>query len=82
MPSRADALRAADIVVTVTGAADVITEADLALIKDGAVLCNAGHFPREIEVAAIARSPRSSGRAAPARASRRSSSLTAAASTY
>ena len=61
VPSRADALRAADIVVTVTGAADVITEADLDLIKDGAVLCNAGHFPREIAVAAIARSPRVTG---------------------
>jgi len=61
VPSRADALRAADIVVTVTGAADVITEADLALIKDGAVLCNAGHFPREIAVAAIARSPQVTG---------------------
>src|SRR5262249_59238200 len=35
-----------------------ITEADLDLLKDGAVLCNAGHFPREIAVAEIAQSPR------------------------
>ncbi len=58
VPSRAAALRAADIVITVTGAEGVITEADLALLKDGAVLANAGHFPREIAVAEIARSPR------------------------
>jgi len=58
VPARADALQAADVVVTVTGAERVITEADLALLKDGAVLANAGHFPREIAVAEIARSPR------------------------
>ena len=58
VPARADALRGADIVITVTGAERVITEADLDLLKDGAVLCNAGHFPREIAVAEIARSPR------------------------
>jgi adenosylhomocysteinase len=61
VPSRADALRAADIVITVTGAERVVTEADLDLLKDGAVLANAGHFPREIAVAEIARSPRVTG---------------------
>ncbi len=56
VPSRADALRGADIVITVTGAERIVSEADLDLLKDGAVLCNAGHFPREIAVAEIARS--------------------------
>jgi adenosylhomocysteinase len=36
----------------------VIAEGDLDLLKDGAVLCNGGHFPREIAVAALAGSPR------------------------
>jgi adenosylhomocysteinase len=58
VPARAAALRGADVIVTVTGAEDVVTEADLDLFRDGAVLCNAGHFPREIAVAEIARSPR------------------------
>jgi adenosylhomocysteinase len=58
VPAREDALRAADIVITVTGAESVITEADLELLKDGAVLCNAGHFPYEIAVAGLAASER------------------------
>ncbi len=54
MPSRDDALRDADIVITVTGAEAVITEKDLGLLKDGLVLMNAGHSPREIAVDQIA----------------------------
>jgi adenosylhomocysteinase len=50
VPGRGEALRAADVVITVTGAESVITAADLGLLKDGAVLMNAGHFPREIAV--------------------------------
>jgi adenosylhomocysteinase len=46
VPAQQDALGAADIVITATGAESVITGADLDLLKDGAVLCNAGHFPR------------------------------------
>ena len=55
VPPREDALRDADIVVTVTGASGVVTAQDVELLKDGAVLCNAGHFPSEIEVADIER---------------------------
>jgi adenosylhomocysteinase len=54
VPGRDDALRTADIVITVTGAEAVITGKDLEFLKDGVVLMNAGHFPREIAVDQIA----------------------------
>jgi adenosylhomocysteinase len=54
VPDRAEALRRAEVVVTVTGAADVVTAADLDLLRDDVVLLNAGHFPREIRVDTIA----------------------------
>jgi adenosylhomocysteinase len=57
VPGREDALRTADVVITVTGAEAVITGDDLGLLKDGAVLLNAGHFPREIAVDELARAP-------------------------
>jgi adenosylhomocysteinase len=49
VPERDDALRSADIVITVTGAQGVVTAEDEPLLKDGAILANAGHFPWEIE---------------------------------
>jgi adenosylhomocysteinase len=49
VPEREQALRDADVIVTVTGAKGVITAADEPLLKDGAILANAGHFPWEIE---------------------------------
>lgn len=49
VPAREEALRTADVVVTVTGAKGVVTAADEPLLKDGAILANAGHFPWEIE---------------------------------
>jgi len=62
VPDRAEALRRAEVVVTVTGAVDVVTEADLDLLRDDVVLLNAGHFPREITVDTIAASPRVASR--------------------
>jgi adenosylhomocysteinase len=50
VPPRDQALAEADIVVTVTGAESVVTEADLPLLRNGAILANGGHFPREITV--------------------------------
>jgi len=47
VPDREEALRAADVVIT--GARGVVTAADEPLLKDGAILANAGHFPWEIE---------------------------------
>lgn len=39
-----------DFFVTVTGCKDVITEKAMRRMKDGAILCNAGHFNVEINV--------------------------------
>ncbi|MDU5915584.1 MAG: adenosylhomocysteinase, partial [Negativicoccus succinicivorans] len=39
-----------DVFVTVTGCKDVITKAHYPLMKDGAILCNAGHFDVEVNV--------------------------------
>ncbi|GAA1910659.1 adenosylhomocysteinase [Nocardioides hwasunensis] len=51
--SREESIRGADVLVTVTGASDVLTAADLPLLKDDAILSNAGHFPFEIDVAGM-----------------------------
>ena len=40
-----------DLFITATGCADVITEQHFGKIKDGAILCNAGHFNVEVDVA-------------------------------
>ena len=42
-----------DFFCTVTGCNDVITEKHFALMKDGAILCNAGHFDVEVDVAGL-----------------------------
>jgi adenosylhomocysteinase len=55
VPDRDHALRDADIVITVTGAQDVVTAADLPALKDGAILANAGHVPWEIDLAGLSR---------------------------
>ena len=44
-----------DIFITVTGCKDVITEEHFPLMKEGAILCNAGHFDVEVAVAALKR---------------------------
>ncbi|HEY2776640.1 MAG TPA: adenosylhomocysteinase [Gaiellaceae bacterium] len=54
VPERDDALRTADVVITVTGAEGVVTAADAALLRPGAILANAGHFPRELDAAGLA----------------------------
>lgn len=45
-----EAARIGDIFVTVTGCKDVITIEHMNQMKDGAVLCNAGHFDVEISM--------------------------------
>jgi adenosylhomocysteinase len=52
-PAREDALASADFIVTVTGGGQVISAEDLPLLKDNAILANAGHFPDEINNAAL-----------------------------
>ena len=39
-----------DLFVTVTGCAGVITQPDFMVMKEGAVLCNAGHFDVEVDM--------------------------------
>jgi adenosylhomocysteinase len=42
-----------DIFITTTGCKDVIVDKDIAKMKDGAILANAGHFNVEISIPAI-----------------------------
>ena len=48
-----DAAKLGDVFVTVTGMRDVITESHMREMKNGALLCNAGHFDVEIDVARL-----------------------------
>ncbi|MFI5957800.1 adenosylhomocysteinase [Cryptosporangium sp. NPDC051539] len=50
----AEAAPVGDVFITVTGNRDVIRAEHFALMKDGAVLANAGHFDLEIDVAWLA----------------------------
>jgi adenosylhomocysteinase len=52
MPLR-DAARIGDIFVTVTGDRDVIGREHMEVMRDGAVMANAGHFDVEIDKAAL-----------------------------
>ena len=45
-----EAAKVGDFFVTVTGCAWVITEKDFLLMKEGAILCNAGHFDVEVDM--------------------------------
>ncbi|MBQ2103308.1 MAG: adenosylhomocysteinase [Bacteroidales bacterium] len=42
-----------DLFITVTGCRDVITPDDFRVMKDGAILCNAGHFDVEVDIASL-----------------------------
>ena len=44
-----EAAKIGDLFITATGCAGVITERHFGIIKDGAVLCNAGHFNVEVD---------------------------------
>ena len=48
-----EAARVGDLFVTVTGCAGVITPVHFEKMKDGAILCNAGHFDVEVDVAGL-----------------------------
>jgi len=52
MPMR-EAAKLGDFFVTVTGCDKVIDEEDFKEMKDGAILCNAGHFDCEIDMATL-----------------------------
>ena len=53
MPALA-AAEQGEVFITVTGNRDVLTEPHFAVMKDGAVLANAGHFDVEVDVAGLA----------------------------
>ncbi len=46
----AEAAKVGDVFVTVTGMRDVITEEHMRTMKNGVLMCNAGHFDVEIDV--------------------------------
>ncbi|MGZ3651506.1 MAG: adenosylhomocysteinase [Bdellovibrionota bacterium] len=46
-----EAVKEADIYVTATGCADIITREHFEKMKDGAIVCNIGHFDIEIDMA-------------------------------
>lgn len=52
MPMR-EAAKLGDIFCTVTGCRDIITKEHFGLMKDGAILTNAGHFDVEIDMAGL-----------------------------
>jgi len=51
-----DAATYADIFITATGCLDIITLDHMKQMKDGAILCNIGHFDCEIQVAELEKS--------------------------
>jgi len=51
-----DVVGRADVFVSATGNADIITVDHMAAMKHNAIVCNIGHFDNEIEMAGLARS--------------------------
>ncbi len=49
----ADAAPLGEVFITATGSAEVVTAEHMAVMRDGAVLANAGHFDVEIDVRAL-----------------------------
>ena len=48
-----EAAKLGDFFITVTGCNKVISEKDFRVMKDGAILCNAGHFDCEVDMARL-----------------------------
>lgn len=61
----ADAIKTGDIFVTVTGDKGVITLEHMLAMKDGAVVCNSGHFDVEIEMARLEKKAKAKRRIRP-----------------
>ncbi len=57
VPDRAEAVRTADVIVTVTGRPGVVTAADLPLLRSGVIMMNSGHLPWEIDVPGLLADP-------------------------
>jgi len=52
-----DVVETADIFITATGNKDIITAADMARMKNKAIVGNIGHFDNEIDMAGLAKTP-------------------------
>jgi adenosylhomocysteinase len=50
-----EAIKMADIIVTVTGDIDVLTDEHFSKIKDGCIICNSGHFNVEINIESLSK---------------------------
>lgn len=48
-----EAAKVGDLFVTVTGCEKVIDGEDFVVMKDGAIMCNAGHFDTEVDMAGL-----------------------------
>jgi adenosylhomocysteinase len=48
-----EAARVADVIITVTGDVDVLDADDFAVMKDGVIIANSGHFNDEINIPAL-----------------------------
>jgi adenosylhomocysteinase len=53
LPMR-EAAAAGEVIITATGSRDVVAAEHLAVLRDGAILANAGHFDAEVDVSALA----------------------------
>lgn len=60
--SIAEAARIGDVFVTTTGNVNIIDAQHLAAMKDGAIICNSGHFNDEINIPALERDSKSKRR--------------------
>lgn len=49
----AEAAKLGDIFITVTGCSGVVTTEHMLSMKDGAIVCNAGHFDVEVDIAGL-----------------------------
>ena len=56
-----EAARVGDVFVTVTGCKDVIVQRHFDVMKDNVILCNAGHFDCEVDVAYLRKAAVSAG---------------------
>jgi len=61
----AEAAKLGDLFITVTGDRDVLRKEHFALMKDGAILANSGHFDCEVDVAGLEKSARRKRRVRP-----------------
>jgi adenosylhomocysteinase len=53
LPMR-EAAAVGEVIITATGSRDVVAAEHLAVLRDGAILANAGHFDAEVDVPALA----------------------------